>query len=58
MMMIVIPGRHLERKYQVLTIVIFGVRGIYNLSFKYPALVTLIFGSARHLEFACEVPVT
>ena len=42
MMMIVIPGRHLERKYQVLTIVIFGVRGIYNLSFKYPALVTLI----------------
>ena len=41
-MMIVIPGRHLERKYQVLAVLIFGVRGIYNLSFKYPALVTLI----------------
>ena len=25
-MMILIPGRHLERKYQVLAILIFGVR--------------------------------
>ena len=41
-MMIVIPGRHLERKCQVLAILIFEMRGIYNLSFKYPALVTLI----------------
>ena len=38
----IVPGRHLERKYQVLAILIFGVRGIQNLSFKYPALVTLI----------------
>ena len=27
-MMIVIPGRHLERKYQVLAILIFEARGI------------------------------
>ena len=61
-MMIVIPGsnRHLERKYQVLAILIFGVQGIWNLNFKYPALGTgnFNFENASHLEFPFQVPCT
>ena len=40
--MIIIPGRHLAPKNQVLATIILEVPGIWNLYFKYRALGTLI----------------
>ena len=57
-MMIVRPGsnRYLERKYQVLAILIFGVRGIQNLSLKYPVLATLILEVPAIQNFNFKYP--